>query len=39
MSGTARWYKKALTDFYLDPYSLPTYTGKDCYEMFNPKFG
>ena len=30
-------YPEALTDFYLDPYSLDPYTGKTPYEMFNPK--
>jgi len=32
-------YPEALTDFYLDPYSLDPYTGKTPYEMFNPKAG
>ncbi len=32
-------YPEALTDFYLDPYSLDPYTGKTPYEMFNPNAG
>ena len=32
-------YPEALTDFYLDPYSLDPYTGKTPYEMFNPRAG
>jgi alpha-mannosidase len=32
-------YTEALTDFFLDPYTLDPYTGKTPYEMFNPKAG
>jgi hypothetical protein len=34
--GTRGGYVEALTDFYLDPYTLDPYTGKTPYEMFNP---
>ena len=37
--GQRGGYPEALTDFYLDPYSLDPYTGKTPYEMFNPKAG
>ncbi|HLE63748.1 MAG TPA: hypothetical protein VI750_11430, partial [Pyrinomonadaceae bacterium] len=37
--GQRGGYPEALTDFYLDPYSLDPYTGKTAYEMFNPKSG
>ena len=37
--GQRGGYPEALTDFYLDPYSLDPYTGKTAYEMFNPKAG
>ncbi len=29
-------YTEALTDFYLDPYTVDPYTGRTAYEMFNP---
>lgn len=32
-------YTEALTDFFLDPYSLDPYTNKTPYEMFNPNAG
>lgn len=32
-------YTEALTDFYLDPYTVDPYTGRTEYEMFNPKAG
>ncbi|MGI9035777.1 MAG: hypothetical protein ACR2GD_07030, partial [Pyrinomonadaceae bacterium] len=32
-------YTEAMTDFYLDPYSLDPYTAKTPYEMFNPNAG
>ena len=35
--GQRGGYPEALTDFYLDPYSVDPYTGKTAYEMFNPK--
>lgn len=37
--GQRGGYPEALTDFYLDPYSVDPYTGKTAYEMFNPKAG
>lgn len=37
--GQRGGYPEALTDFYLDPYSVDPYTGKTAYEMFNPKSG
>lgn len=37
--GQRGGYPEALTDFYLDPYSLDPYTGKTPYEMFNPHSG
>ena len=37
--GQRGGYPEAMTDFYLDPYSLDPYTGKTPYEMFNPKAG
>ncbi len=37
--GQRGGYPEALTDFYLDPYSLDPYTGKTPYEMFNPNAG
>ena len=37
--GQRGGYPEAMTDFYLDPYSLDPYTGKTPYEMFNPKSG
>jgi hypothetical protein len=30
-------YTEALTDYYLDPFTIDPYTGKTEYEMFNPK--
>ncbi|MCB1025724.1 MAG: hypothetical protein KDB79_15105, partial [Acidobacteria bacterium] len=35
--GTRGGYVEALTDFYLDPYSLDPYTDKTPFDMFNPK--
>jgi glycosyl hydrolase family 38 len=37
--GQRGGYPEALTDFYLDPYTLDPYTGKTPYEMFNPHSG
>ncbi len=37
--GQRGGYVEALTDFYLDPFSLDPYTGKTPYEMFNPNAG
>ena len=37
--GKRGGYVEALTDFYLDPYSLDPYTNKTPYEMFNPNAG
>lgn len=37
--GRRGGYVEALTDFYLDPFTLDPYTGKTPYEMFNPKAG
>lgn len=37
--GRRGGYPEALTDFYLDPYSVDPYTGKTAYEMFNPQAG
>ena len=34
--GTRGGYVEALTDFYLDPYSLDPYTDKTPFDMFNP---
>ncbi|MEZ5347469.1 MAG: hypothetical protein R2681_18195 [Pyrinomonadaceae bacterium] len=35
--GTRGGYVEALTDFYLDPYSLDPYTDKTPFDMFNPE--
>lgn len=37
--GKRGGYVEAMTDFYLDPYSLDPYTNKTPYEMFNPNAG
>lgn len=37
--GKRGGYVEALTDFYLDPFTLDPYTGRTPYEMFNPKAG
>jgi hypothetical protein len=37
--GQRGGYVEALTDFYLDPFSLDPYTGKTPYDMFNPGAG
>jgi hypothetical protein len=37
--GQRGGYVEALTDFYLDPFTLDPYTGKTPFEMFNPKAG
>ena len=37
--GKRGGYVEALTDFYLDPYSLDPYTDRTPYEMFNPNAG
>ena len=37
--GKRGGYVEAMTDFYLDPYSLDPYTGKTPFDMFNTRAG